>query len=193
MSEHEHPEHLLSQREIEEAQRKLELAQNWDDETRREAVRMNRQGSDEPPMSFEQAIDFLFERRQALAAAADEAVMGDEEDEFLRTAARRIGRNLSLTEDGDIDALRNLIAEVESNLASSARLQSQLGEGPMTLHEFEEIQRLRQTRDALFEKYDQTVTEQHGSIAEGAEQMLRGTTNGFEELPESDDPPENKL
>lgn len=168
MPNHEYSEHMPSQN-ADKAQQNLELTEDWDDDTRREVVRMNRESLNGDPMSFKQGLRYLMEHQRTLAAAAGHEE-DDEDRELLQNAAAQLGRDIKKASEGDLVALQSLMSEIESDLEVRARTMQQ--DGGDSEIEGEEVRALRQTRDALFERYENLLAEQP-SVADDAERFLR--------------------
>jgi hypothetical protein len=156
MPDSEHFKHIEQQpplREAEETQRSLELAGEWDDDKRREAVRQNRLESDAEPLSYEDSLSFFQEYEKDFTDAGLDAAEDSEERGKWQKIAEDMRLDVKLAKVGSEPPLRRLIHEVENHLESLAHMK---GEDPdsAAIHE-SDIQDLRRVRDSLFTEYEQ--------------------------------------
>lgn len=150
----EHIDQLTPRKEVEKTQRELELAGEWDNDKRREAVRQNElELKDRAPLSYEDSLSFLKQYEEDFIDAGLESAQDDIEHVNWQIVADKMRVDLDLAKVGSQPSIERLINEVERHLESLGHMKEEGGDDA-SIHEGD-IQDLRRVRDALFTRYEQ--------------------------------------
>lgn len=156
---------------VDRSQHRLEVADAWDDDMRREVVELNRLDPNTPRLSFEGALSFLEEYGNDFADGAEEAREQGKDYEDFEAQAAKVAMHRGMAERGDLDSLQWLIADMEEQLKLMGAWEDREG-GASDTHR-EDVENMRRVRDALFMRYEQEIEKQAGSVVEGSETMLK--------------------
>jgi hypothetical protein len=131
-----------------------------------------RQSDAERPMSFNESVGYLLGHGETFAHAAED--QADPEDRaFFKEEAERYDRNTKGAMNGDPFAVRDLIHEIDDDLEVRERLAATDEATAESAIEQEEIAKLRQSREALKNRYDELVEADNTLVADEAEQHAK--------------------